>query len=253
MELTQEQRIELREILKITKSPILTTDILKDFIEKYKISLLSITRRDKIKEFKPSSWAIDNKMTIYLVTIFISLAGIMAYNSLPKENFPDITVPTIYINTINGGNSPTNIENTITKPIEKRLKGISGVKKFNSTSLQDVSVIVVEFHTNVKVEVAKQKVKDIEKKEYTNKQFEMFLNIWSKRRHYCESCGLWLGNEPLSIFFDHLLEKSIYKEFALLEENIYLCCGECHTKKTNGFPTENHRKTIKNIKDLLLK
>jgi len=100
---------------------------------------------------------------------------------------------------------------------------------------------------------AKQKIKDVEKKEYTNKQFEMFLNIWSKRRHYCESCGLWLGNEPLSIFFDHLLEKSIYKEFALLEENIYLCCGECHTKKTNGFPTENHRKTIKNIKDLLLK
>ena len=98
---------------------------------------------DKIKEFKPSSWAIDNKMTVYLVTIFICFAGIMAYNSLPKEQFPDITVPTIYINTINGGNSPTNIENTITKPIEKRLKGISGVKKFNSTSLQDVSVIVV--------------------------------------------------------------------------------------------------------------
>jgi len=115
---------------------------------------------DKIKEFKPSSWAIDNKMTVYLITIFISLAGIMAYNALPKEQFPDITVPTIYINTVNGGNSPTNIENTITKPIEKRLKGLSGIKKFNSTSLQDVSVIVVEFHTNVKVEVAKQRVKD---------------------------------------------------------------------------------------------
>ncbi|WP_317899845.1 efflux RND transporter permease subunit [Aurantibacillus circumpalustris] len=115
---------------------------------------------DKIKEFKPSSWAIDNKMTVYLITIFICIAGIMSYNSLPKENFPDITVPTIFISTVNGGNSPTNIENTITKPIEKRLKSISGVKKFNSTSLQDVSVIVVEFRTDVKVEVAKQKVKD---------------------------------------------------------------------------------------------
>jgi multidrug efflux pump subunit AcrB len=115
---------------------------------------------DKIKEFKPSSWAIDNKMTVYLITIFICIAGIMAYNSLPKENFPDITVPTIYVNTINWGNSPTNIENTITKPIEKRLKGISGIKKFNSTSLQDVSVIIVEFRTDVNVTVAKQKVKD---------------------------------------------------------------------------------------------
>ncbi len=115
---------------------------------------------NNIKEFKPSSWAIENKLTIYLITIFISIAGIMAYNSLPKENFPDITVPTFYINTINGGNSPNNIENTITKPIEKRLKAVSGIKKFTSTSLQDVSVIVVEFHTNVSVDAAKQKVKD---------------------------------------------------------------------------------------------
>lgn len=115
---------------------------------------------DKIKEFKPSSWAIDNKITIYIVTIIICFMGIKTYNSLPKEQFPDITVPTIFISTVNGGNSPTNIENTITKPIEKRLKSISGMKKFTSTSLQDVSVITVEFHTNVKVEVAKQKVRD---------------------------------------------------------------------------------------------
>jgi multidrug efflux pump len=115
---------------------------------------------DKIKEFKPSSWAIDNKITVYLLTIFITIVGIMTYNSLPKENFPDITVPTIYINTVNGGNSPTNIENTITRPIEKRLKSISGVKKFTSTSLQDVSVIIVEFQTSVNVDAAKLKVKD---------------------------------------------------------------------------------------------
>lgn len=115
---------------------------------------------DKIKEFKPSSWAIDNKITVYLITILICFMGVRTYNSLPKESFPDITVPTIYINTINGGNSPTNIENTITRPIEKRLKALSGVKKFTSTSLQDVSVIVVEFNTNVNPTVAKQKVKD---------------------------------------------------------------------------------------------
>jgi multidrug efflux pump subunit AcrB len=85
-----------------------------------------------------ASWAIDNKITIYIVTIFITIMGIKTYNSLPKEQFPDITVPTIFISTVNGGNSPTNIENTITKPIEKRLKSISGLKKFTSTSLQDV-------------------------------------------------------------------------------------------------------------------
>lgn len=99
---------------------------------------------------------------------------------------------------------------------------------------------------------AKQKVKDIEKREYTSKQFSIFYDIWAKRRHYCESCGLWLGNEPLSIFFDHLLEKSKYEQFALMEENIFLCCYNCHSKKTNGFPTEKHKKAIENIKKKLL-
>lgn len=128
-----------------------------------------------------------------------------------------------------------------------------GFSKIWSKSLCKKCFLNANPPKKIQYKSAKQKLKDVEKKEYTNKQFQMFFDIWSKRRHYCESCGLWLGNEPLSIFFDHLLEKSKYPEFALIENNIYLCCGECHTRKTNGFPTENHRKAIKNIKDLLLK
>lgn len=112
------------------------------------------------KEFKPSSWAIDNKMSIYVLTVIITISGILSYNSIPKESFPDIVVPTIYINTLYVGNSPINIENLVTKPIEKQLKSISGIKKLNSSSLQDVSVITAEFNTNVNVAIAKQKVKD---------------------------------------------------------------------------------------------
>lgn len=114
----------------------------------------------EFKEFKPSSWAINNKISIYVLTVIIALAGIMTYNSIPKESFPEIVVPTIYINTVYLGNSPTNIENLVTKPLEKQLKGIAGVKKLNSTSLQDVSVIMVEFNTSFKVSDAKEKVKD---------------------------------------------------------------------------------------------
>ncbi|HRG36943.1 MAG TPA: efflux RND transporter permease subunit [Bacteroidia bacterium] len=112
------------------------------------------------KQFKPSSWAVDNKISIYVFTFIIAIMGISSYNKIPKESFPDIVIPTIYINAIYPGNSPANIENLVTKPIEKQLKGISGVKKINSTSLQDVSVIMVEFNTNVDVAIAKQKVKD---------------------------------------------------------------------------------------------
>ncbi|MCC7302543.1 MAG: efflux RND transporter permease subunit [Bacteroidia bacterium] len=115
---------------------------------------------EKFKEFKPSSWAINNKSAIYIITMFITIAGLMSYNSLPKEQFPDIVIPTIYVSTPYPGTSPKDIENLVTKQIEKQVKSISGVKKITSNSIQDFSNVIVEFNTNVDVPVAKQKVKD---------------------------------------------------------------------------------------------
>lgn len=115
---------------------------------------------NKFKEFKLTSWAIDNKTTVYLLTIFITLFGIMSYRSIPKEQFPDIVIPTMYVQTIYPGAAPKDIENLITKPIEKEIKSIAGVKKVTSTSVQSFSAVVVEFDTNVDVAQAKQKVKD---------------------------------------------------------------------------------------------
>lgn len=114
----------------------------------------------KFKEFKLSSWAINNKTGTYIITIFITLAGILAYNDLPKEQFPDIVIPTIYVSTPYPGTSPKDIENLVTKPIEKQVKSISGVKKVTSNSIQDFSNIIIEFNTNVEVQIAKQKIKD---------------------------------------------------------------------------------------------
>lgn len=121
---------------------------------------MNLEKINPFKEFKPTSWSIDNKVSIYIVTIIITLFGISSYINLPKEKFPDIVIPTIYISTINPGSSPTDIENLITKEIEKELKSISGVKKITSNSVQDYSSIMVEFNADVEVEVAKQRVKD---------------------------------------------------------------------------------------------
>jgi multidrug efflux pump subunit AcrB len=112
------------------------------------------------KEFGPTSWSIDNKTSIYILSIFISIAGIFSYNALPKEQFPDIVIPTIIVQTVYPGSSPKDIENLITKPLEKKIKSVSGVKKLKSNSIQDFSIITVEFDTDVKVDEAKQKVKD---------------------------------------------------------------------------------------------
>lgn len=118
--------------------------------------------KEKFKEFKPTTWAITNKTSIYLLMLFLSVGGIFQFVTLPKEQFPDIVIPTIYIQTIHIGNSPKDIENLVTQPIEKQIKGITGAKitKTTSTSLQDFSAIIVEFDTDVKTDVALQKVKD---------------------------------------------------------------------------------------------
>jgi multidrug efflux pump len=116
----------------------------------------------KFKEVRLTTWSIKNKTTIYLLVIFVSLAGVSQFVTLPKERFPDIVIPTIYVATINVGNSPKDIENLITRPIEKQLKGITGAKinKITSTSVQDYSAIMVEFSTDVETDVALQKTKD---------------------------------------------------------------------------------------------
>jgi multidrug efflux pump len=113
-----------------------------------------------MKEFKISSWSIDNKTSIYVLTIIISLFGLLSYFSMPKEQFPEIVFPQMYIATIYPGTSPTDMEKLVTKHIEKQVKGISGVKKITSNSIQDYSSVLVEFDTDVDVAVAKQKVKD---------------------------------------------------------------------------------------------
>src|SRR4029077_8012074 len=118
--------------------------------------------KGRIKEFKPTSWAINNKTSVYLLIIFVTILGINKFVTTPKEQFPDIVIPTIYVQTTYVGNSPKDIENLVTKPIEKQIKGITGAKinKVTSTSQQDYSAITVEFETDVKTDVAVQKVKD---------------------------------------------------------------------------------------------
>ncbi|HVM86586.1 MAG TPA: efflux RND transporter permease subunit [Puia sp.] len=126
--------------------------------------------KGKIKEFVVTSWAINNKTAIYLLMIIVSVWGIYIFGTTPKEQFPDIVIPTIYVQTTYVGNSPKDIENLVTRPIEKQIKAITGAKinKLTSTSVQDYSAIIVEFETNVQVDVAVQKVKDAVDKSKTD-------------------------------------------------------------------------------------
>ena len=112
------------------------------------------------KEFKLSSWAINNKTTIYVLMFLILYLGISAYFTMPRENFPEINETKIYISSVYPGNTAEDIEKLITNPLEDKLKSVSNVVKITSTSQEDYSIITVEFDEKIDVNKAKQKVKD---------------------------------------------------------------------------------------------
>jgi multidrug efflux pump len=113
-----------------------------------------------IREFGLSSFSVDNSTSVIILTLIITVLGLGAYRTMPKESFPEIVIPTVYIGTPYPGNSPVDMENLITRPIEKQLKSLNNVKDIKSTSVQDFSSIVVEFTPGVELSKAIQDVKD---------------------------------------------------------------------------------------------
>jgi multidrug efflux pump len=112
------------------------------------------------KEFSISSWAVDNRVTVYIFTALIVITGIIAYITMPREDFPEIIENKVYISSVFPGNSAEDVEKLITKPLEKEIKNISGVEKITSSSFQDYGMIIAEFSDDITIEEAKTKVKD---------------------------------------------------------------------------------------------
>uniref|UniRef100_UPI004047739D efflux RND transporter permease subunit n=1 Tax=Algoriphagus sp. TaxID=1872435 RepID=UPI004047739D len=119
------------------------------------------SQKSKItREFGISSFSVANSTSIVILTLIISVLGLGAYRTMPKESFPEIVIPTVYVGTPYPGNSPVDMENLITRPIEKELKSLNNVKDIKSTSVQDFSSIVIEFTPGVQISKAIQDVKD---------------------------------------------------------------------------------------------
>ncbi|MEJ6808064.1 MAG: efflux RND transporter permease subunit [Saprospiraceae bacterium] len=116
--------------------------------------------KNKLKEFDLTSLAIDNATSVFLVSFMILLFGLQSYQKMPKQQYPDASMPTIFVNTPYFGNSAEEIENLISRPIEKELEGVEGIKSVNSTSIQDFSVIVAEFDASLEMSEVLRKTKD---------------------------------------------------------------------------------------------
>lgn len=125
----------------------------------------------KFKEFKLSSWAISNKSTVAVITFIVVLGGLLSYISMPRENYPEIIVPQIYVATPYPGNSALDVEKLITKRLEKEINAISGIDKITSNSIQGYSSIKVEFNFDITPSEALLKVKDRVDIAMANKDF----------------------------------------------------------------------------------
>ena len=99
-------------------------------------------------EFKLTNLSVANRTTIYIFTVILVIFGFMQYNATPKEKFPEIIFPYFMVSTLHPGTSPIDMENLISRPIEKHLKGIDGIKHISSNTIQDFSSIFIEFELN---------------------------------------------------------------------------------------------------------
>ncbi|MBF0204617.1 MAG: efflux RND transporter permease subunit, partial [Desulfamplus sp.] len=107
-----------------------------------------------------SDTAVKNSTSVLVLTILITIFGVYSYNALPRESDPDITIPNVFISTSYKGVSPSDMETAVTVEIEKKLKGLDGLKKIKSVSSEGLSSINVEFVTGIDIDKAIQDVKD---------------------------------------------------------------------------------------------
>ena len=112
------------------------------------------------KTFGLTTLALNNKVTVYVITFLIVFMGLSTYISLPKESFPEVKQPIVYIGTPYPGNSPVDMENLVTRPIEKEVNTVADIDNIKSTSVQDYSTIIVEFTADTDIDDALVKVKD---------------------------------------------------------------------------------------------
>ena len=124
-----------------------------------------------LKEFRLSTWSIKNKMTVLVLIVMIFLGGLFSYTSMPREAFPEIVVPQIYVATPYPGNSALDIEKLVTRPLEKEINRISGVDEIVSSSIEGFSSIQVKFDFSVSPTEALRKVKDKVDKALSDKDF----------------------------------------------------------------------------------
>ena len=95
-----------------------------------------------------------------MLTLVILVFGLVAYPKIGVDQFPDVEFPVVTVTTVLPGADPESIERNVTKPLEEALNTLSGLDTLRSVNVDNVSMVIVRFDLDRKVDVAAQDVRD---------------------------------------------------------------------------------------------
>lgn len=108
-----------------------------------------------------SDLSIKRPVLAATMNILIIIAGIIALQTLPVREYPDVETPVVSISTTYTGASSETIENTVTQPLEEVLNGINGIKSISSISSTGISTINIEFVPSRDIDLAATDVNNV--------------------------------------------------------------------------------------------
>jgi multidrug efflux pump len=106
-----------------------------------------------------NEWALRRQAAVLMLMVILVIVGVYSYLTLPRESFPDITIPYVFVTTTYEGVAPEDMETLITMPIERKLKGLSDVEEVRASSAEGLSTVAVKFLPTVDIDDALQKVR----------------------------------------------------------------------------------------------
>ena len=107
-----------------------------------------------------SNYAIKFRTAVIVLIFVLITVGAISYRVLPREGAPDITIPFVFVTVLYEGTAPEEMEQLVTIPLERQLIDTDNLKTIQSTTVEGVATVSLEFLSGSDIDMARQKVKD---------------------------------------------------------------------------------------------
>ena len=104
--------------------------------------------------------AINRPITTLMGVLTFIVFGLMSYNTMPINLFPNVDFPVVTVQTTYKGADPSTVETKVTDKIEEAVSGVDGIDKLMSTSYEGFSVVTVQFKLTKDLDEATNDVRD---------------------------------------------------------------------------------------------